>query len=184
MKRVTQLSLTGSGATDDAKFLIISLVGGIWRAVSSSIYLTSSSSCCGVSFCCAIACSLRERVSPLYVRVNVDCTTLCFAAILDQGISSLDAKVLHSASASSNPIALWCYRVESTEVFWWFGALRESAHCAHGHGSARAIWRYFTFRVSLEDMVTNASATTPAAEKRCWQTDFRKLLSRVLMKDW
>jgi hypothetical protein len=92
-----------------------------------------------VSFCCVIACSSRERVLPLYVRVNVDRTILCFSAILDYGILSVDAKVLHSESASSNPIALCCYGAEIIEVFWWFGAFRESAHCAHGHGRAAGL---------------------------------------------
>ena len=69
------------------------------------------------------------------MRVNVKRTTLCFAAILDYRILSLDAKVSHSLRASSNPIALRCCRVKIIEMFWWFGASRESAHHAHGHGT-------------------------------------------------
>jgi hypothetical protein len=91
MKRVTQLSLMRSLATDDAKFFIISLVGVIRRALSSCIYATSSSSCYGVSFWCAIACSFRERVLLLHLRVTVNLTTPCFAAIPDHEISSSDA---------------------------------------------------------------------------------------------
>jgi hypothetical protein len=124
MKRVTQLSLTRSLATDDAKFFFISFVGVLRRAVSSSIYATSSSSCHEVSFCCAIACSFRERVSLLHVRVNVDRTAPCFAAILDHGISSSDAKLSHSMGASCNPLVLCCCGAETIKVFWWFGALR------------------------------------------------------------
>ena len=81
------------------------------------------------------------------MRVNVERTTPCFSAILDYGILSPDAKVSHSASASFNPIALRCCRVEIIEVFWWFGASRESAHHAHGHGSAvrgAALWGEIT----------------------------------------
>jgi hypothetical protein len=74
-------------------------------------------------------------VSPLHLRVNVDRTTLCFCAILDHGIPSLDAKVTHSASASCNPIALCCSVAAMIEVFWWFSALRKSAHYAHRHGT-------------------------------------------------
>ena len=50
MKRVTQLSLMLFFATCDAKFWITRLVGGRPLLVSPIIYLTSSSSCCGLSF--------------------------------------------------------------------------------------------------------------------------------------
>ena len=60
----------------------------------------------------ASVCSRR------YVRVNVERTTLCFSAVLDQGISSLDTKVSHSLRASSKPIALWWCRAEIIEEFW------------------------------------------------------------------
>jgi hypothetical protein len=69
------------------------------------------------------------------VRVNVNYITLCFCAILDYRILSLDAKVLYSISTSCNPIALCCCLAVMIIVFWWFGASRESAHHAHGHGS-------------------------------------------------
>jgi hypothetical protein len=121
MKRVTQLSETGSWATAEAKFRIISLVGGTRRAVSSSMYFTSSASCCRVSFCCATACSSRERVSPRHLRVNVERTTPCLSAIFDQGISSSDTKVSHSLRASSKPIALWWCGAERTKALVWFG---------------------------------------------------------------
>jgi hypothetical protein len=55
MKRVTQLSLTGSLAIVEAKFRIISRVGGIRRSVSVFVYRTSSCSCCRLSFCWFIA---------------------------------------------------------------------------------------------------------------------------------
>jgi hypothetical protein len=124
MKRVTQLSLTGSLATADAKFAIISLVGGIWRAVSSSIYFTSSSSCCGVSFCCAIACSLRDRVSRRYVRVNVERTTPCFVDSCVQGISSSFSKISHSARASCSVIVALSCGVVKYRCIKRLGALR------------------------------------------------------------
>ena len=78
MKRVTQLSETPFWATDDAKFCIISLIGGKRRSVSCFIYFKRSSSCCGLIFCWSVATASRERVSPLCRRVRVERTTPCF----------------------------------------------------------------------------------------------------------
>jgi hypothetical protein len=73
------------------------------------------------------------------MRVNVNCIILYFYAILDYRILSLDIKVPHSISTSYNPIALCCCLAVMIIVFWWFGASRESAHHAHGHGMVLSV---------------------------------------------
>jgi hypothetical protein len=135
MKRATQLSETGFWAIDDAKFRIISCVGGRRRSVISSICFTSSLSCCGASLCCVVACSSRERVLARYLRVKVERTTPCFSAIFVHGIRSQGIKDDTSGRASFNGILVWSYSIVRIIVFWWLRALRESAHRAHGHGT-------------------------------------------------
>lgn len=63
--------------------------------------------------------------------------SVLFVCGVRYGILSLSLKVSHSARASSKPMALRCGGDGMKGAFWWSGALRESAPCAHGHGSGR-----------------------------------------------
>ena len=101
IKRVTQLSLIGSLATTKAKFCIISLIGSKYYFISPLIYLISSTSYYKLSFCCAIACSSRERVLALCLRVSIKRHTPYLLAIFVQENFSPGPSDSISASASS-----------------------------------------------------------------------------------
>ena len=101
IKRVTQLLLIGFLATTNAKFYIISLIDSKCRFVSPLIYLTSSISCCRLSFCCIVACSSRERVLAWCLRVSVERHKPYLLAISVQVNFSPGSNDSISASASS-----------------------------------------------------------------------------------
>ena len=105
-KRVTQVSETSTPAISFAKFLIIALVGGKWRTVRPSMYVTSSSSCCGVSLRCAIALSSHDACMPWSQRDTVDLHTLYFSARCSYGICLPGCPARLSATAALIDIVL------------------------------------------------------------------------------
>ena len=109
----TQVSLTPFLAIVLAKFLIISRVGGVRRAVSPWIYSTSSFSCCGWSLLCKTP---RGWHLPWCLLASVDRSTPNFFA------TSRYVKCSPGASDSIASIAAWIGSILvelcGVEVWW------------------------------------------------------------------
>jgi hypothetical protein len=100
-KRVIQLTPTCKPHISEAKFRIIVLVGGRALAVRSSIYCTSSASCCGLSNCWCSYPSVLEPVRPLHLLLNVERSTPWQSATSLKVNFSSSSRDSRSAIASS-----------------------------------------------------------------------------------
>jgi hypothetical protein len=139
MNWVTQLSLTGSFAICDAKFCIISRVGGRCLSESFLIYCTSDSSCSTLSFCWLADLVARDTWKALHLRANVVRLTPNRRAYLEYVKDSPRSSDLIAATAASIGLILVdCQRVEVWVVRAEVGlgrSLREHGRYAHGHST-------------------------------------------------